>query len=188
MEKKFSLLLTILFGIIIIYGCNSNPDYETLVKQGLESGEEHNELFLSYELGMTRDEFYEISWDLNSREVISGLVKIDYPFNDLKSRATKRFFPEFIDDRISKIPVDVHYHSWAPWNEEFSSDSLVLDLVEYYEDKFNTDFHLVYVPHLEKEAYVSVQGNRAITVSISTEMIARVEFIDLNHFQYQDSE
>ena len=188
MQKIVSYLLPVIFGSLLVYGCNSNPDYESLVKQGVESADMYNELFLGYELGMTRDDFYEISWELNRQEVISGLVKIDYPFNELKARATKRFYPNFVDDRISKIPVDVHYHSWAPWNEEFSSDTLVVDLVDYYKDKFNTDFHRVYVPHLEKEAYVSVQGNRAITVSTSTEMIARVEYIDLNHIQNQDSE
>lgn len=183
MSKSINFLLLIFSGLMIVFGCSQDPDYNSLVKDGLESSEQHNDLFLGYELGMTREDFYEISWDLNKQEVISGLVKIDYPFNGLKARATKRFFPDFVDDRISKIPVDVHYHSWAPWNEEFSSDSLVVDLVDYYKDKFGSEFQKVYVPHLEKEAYVSVKGNRAITVSTFTEMIARVEYIDLNHSQ-----
>lgn len=179
MKFKFVSTVSILGILILFTNCEKEQDYESMVQQGISSGIENNELFLNYELGMTRDEFFNISWELNREEKITGLVKINYEFEGLKNRTLMQFYPDFTNNRISKIPVDVHYASWAPWNHEFSSDSLVVDLVDFYEDRFNTSFSYVYVPHLDKNAYVSVEGNRAITIYPSTEMVARVEFLDL---------
>lgn len=179
MKKKFISTISALLIIFLITNCSQEPDYESMIQEGLKSGIENNELFLNYELGMTRDDFFKISWQMNKEEKISGLVKIDYEFDQLKSRALMRFYPDFIDDRISKMPVDVNYHGWAPWNHDLSSDSLVVDLVEYYEKNQNTTFNNVYVPELEKYAYVSVEGNRAITIYPLTAMVARLEFTDL---------
>lgn len=177
MKRAFTTLFIIL---LIIWGCNQKPDYETLVEEGLRSGEEHNEMFLEYELGMPREEFYDVSWRLNKEKKITGQVKVEYSFDALKSKATMRFYPEFTDNKITKMPVDVHYEAWAPWNKQYSSDSLVVDLVKYYEEIFQSEFSEIYVPHLEKNAYMNVEGNRAITISRLSDMIARVEFIDLN--------
>lgn len=183
MNSRLTIILSLILSFIIFNGCYSEPDYETMVRQGIESGVENNDLFLGYELGMTRDDFFEISWEMNQNEEITGLVKIEYTIDDLRGRATKRFYPDFADDKISKMPIDIHYHSWAPWNHEFSSDTLVTDLVDYYSEIYETSFRKVYVPHLEKEACVSIEGNRAITLSTKTDMIARIEFIDLNQVQ-----
>lgn len=168
----------ILFGLFLT-NCQKKSEYESMVQSGLNSGVTNNDLFLVYELGMTRKDFYEKSWELNKEMVVTGLVKIEYTFTDLKSRATMRFYPDFVEDRISNVPVDVHYEGWAPWNKELSSDSLVVDLVSYFHENLNTDFDNVYVQHLEKNAYVSVDGNREIIIYPLTEMVARVDFTDL---------
>lgn len=180
MYKNLFHLILFIFILSLFTNCEQEPDYGSLIQQGINSGVENNELFLDYKLGMTRDDFFKVSWQMNKDEKITGLVKIDYEMEDLKSRAIMRFYPDFVDDRISKMPVDIHYVGWAPWNHELSSDSLVVDLVEYYEDNLNTSFKKLFVPDLNKDAYVSVDGNRAITVYPLTEMVARVDFTDLN--------
>jgi hypothetical protein len=183
MYKNLFYFILFIFTITLFVNCEQEPDYGSLIQQGINSGIENNELFLEYKLGMTRDDFFKISWQMNKDEKITGLVKIDYEMEDLKSRAIMRFYPDFVNDRISKMPADVHYVGWAPWNQELSSDSLVVDLVEYYGDKLNTSFKKLFVPDLNKDAYVSVDGNRAITVYPLTEMVARVDFTDLNALQ-----
>jgi len=180
MKNKFISTICALIVVFMMANCSQEPDYDSMIQEGLNSGIENNELFLQYELGMTRDDFFKVSWEMNKEEIISGLVKIDYEFTGLKSRAMKRFYPDFIDDRISKMPVDVHYHGWAPWNHELSSDSLVVDLVEYYELNENASFKNVYVPDLGKDAYVSVDGNKMIKIYPLTEMVVRLEIADLN--------
>lgn len=183
MNKVFSTAAGILFLALLATNCSQEADYESMVQEGLNSGIENNELFLRYELGMTRDDFFAVSWEMNRDEIISGLVKIDYEFEGLKSRALMRFYPDFVDDRISNVPVDVQYLGWAPWNSDLSSDSLVVDLVSYYEEDLNASFKYVYVPHLDKNAYVSVQGNRAVKIYPLTDMVARLEFTDLKAHQ-----
>lgn len=153
-----------------------------MIRKGLNSCIENNKLFLKYELGMSRDEFFAVSWEMNQEKIISGLVKVEYEFNDLENKALMRFYPEFENDRISKMPVDIHYVAWAPWNKDLSSDSLVVDLRKYYEDNHNADFKEVYVPSLEKKSLVSVKGNQAIIIYTVTDMVARLEFTDLNSF------
>lgn len=180
MNKIFVVIPTLLLMVFLFINCEQEPTYESMVQEGISSGVEKNDLFLEYKLGMTRDDFFEISWEMNQQEVISGLVKIDYELQDLKSRAMMRFYPDFVDDRISKMPVDVHYVGWAPWNDDLSPDSLAVDLVKYYEEIYGTSFNQVYVPHLEKKAFVSVDGNREISIYPLTEMVTRVDFTDLN--------
>ena len=180
MNKISATIPTLILMVFLFSNCEQEPTYESMVQAGKNSGVEKNDLFLQYQLGMTRDDFFKVSWEMNKEEKISGLVKIDYEFNELKSRALMRFYPDFVDDRISKMPVDVHYVGWAPWNAELSSDSLAVDLVEYYEEIYETSFNQVYVPHLEKQAFVSVDGNREISIYPLTEMVTRVDFTDLN--------
>lgn len=180
MKKKFVSTFSALLILFIISSCSQEPDYDSMIQEGINSGIENNELFLKYELGMTRDDFFKVSWEMNKDKIISGLVKIDYEFDHLKSSAVMRFYPEFIDNRISKVPVDVHYVAWAPWNRELSSDSLIVDLKNYYESNNNADFKEVYVPSIEKNALVSVKGNQEIIIYPLTEMVARLEFTDLN--------
>lgn len=181
MKKNYLVTTFISFFIVFaVSNCSQEPDYDILVQQGINSDIENNELFLRYELGMTRDEFFAVSWEMNKEEIISGLVKIEYEFDELKSDAMMRFYPEFNNDRISKMPVDVNYIAWAPWNRGLSSDSLVVDLKSYYEENHNADFKDVYVPSIEKNALVSVKGNQAILIYPLTDMVARLEFKDLN--------
>ena len=179
MKNILSTAAGVFMLVLLVANCSEEPDYESMIQEGLSSGIENNELFLRYELGMTRDDFFAVSWEMNRDEIISGLVKIDYEFEGLKSRALMRFYPDFVDDRISNVPVDVQYLGWAPWNHELSSDSLTVDLVSYYEEELDASFKYVYVPHLDKNAYVSVQGNRAVTIYPLTDMVARLEFTDL---------
>lgn len=180
MKKKFISAISALLGVFLITNCSQEPDYNSMIQEGLDSGIENNKLFLKYELGMTRDDFFAVSWEMNQEKIISGLVRVEYEFNDLENTALMRFYPEFENDRISKMPVDIHYVAWAPWNRNLYSDSLVVDLREYYEDNHKADFKEVYVPSIEKKSLVSVKGNQAIIIYPLTDMVARLEFTDLN--------
>lgn len=181
MNKKFtSTIISSLIIVFVLTNCSQEPDYDKMVRDGVNSGIENNELFLEYELGMTRDDFYAVSWEMNKEKIITGLVKIEYEFDELKSTALMRFYPEFKNDKISKIPIDIQYVAWAPWNHNLSSDSLVVDLKEYYEEKNDADFKDVYVPSIKKNALVSVKGNQAILIYPLSDVFARLEFIDLN--------
>jgi hypothetical protein len=169
--------------VLLFIGCTSNEiTYEKLVNDGLQSGERVDSLFLGYYLGMHRNDFHIKSWEMNREEKMTGITKIEYKFDGLKSRATMMFYPTFVDDKIAAMPVSYGYDAWAPWNEEFWPENLLKDLVEFYEKEYDTKFSYVKIPKADEYAYVSVEGNREIRMYKNSENTVMVEFIDLNVF------
>lgn len=177
MERRL-LILLFLFTIFNVLSCSSNTNYETMVKRGLNSGIQQDSLFLGYYFGMTSEDFHSLSWDMNQQGLITGYIKIEYRFDDLKSVATKQYYPTFQNGVIVRMPVEVGYDSWAPWNQQFWPDELINDLIEHYSDVYNARFRRVYVPELGDFAQVDIQGNREIRIYRYTESTVMVYFID----------
>lgn len=182
--KYFHSLIFSVFvfmGISIIHvGCTELSEYEKMVNKGLNSGIENKDLFLGYHFGMTRKEFHFHSMEMNKKQLITGGASIVYKLEDLKSTATFEFYPLFKDEKIVRMPVNIKYDSWAPWNEQFSPEELLNDMREYYSEVYNTTFKNVFIPELEKEALVSIEGNREIRMYIFSPNAILVDFLDLN--------
>lgn len=181
-QNIFTLFIisTLFLGSNFLSGCGSEMDYEAMVKDQLASGVQNDSLFLGYYFGMEREEFRDYSWQKNQDGVLTGFVDINYQIDFLKSKATMTFYPEFQDDKIVRIPVSIGYDAWAPWNEQYWPEALIEDLLEYYENEYGADFTLVYVPEIEDQAFVSIDGNREIRIYKNGESTAMVDFIDLN--------
>ncbi|MDX1641583.1 MAG: hypothetical protein R3220_07785 [Balneolaceae bacterium] len=128
---------------------------------------------------MTTQEFFKHSWDMNKRGIITGQTAVNYRIENLKSPAEMNFYPQFKDEKIFKMPVQVYYSGWAPWNQELFSDSLVVELAELYEKKYDADFIKTTLPGTDKEAYVDIKGNRQISIYKQDDRIVNVEFLDL---------
>jgi hypothetical protein len=186
MDRR-TLQLLLLFPLIFFVHCSSNPNYEAMVKRGLNSGIQQDSLFLGYYFGMTSDDFHSTSWDMNQQGLLTGYVKIEYRFNDLKNSATMEFYPDFQNGRIVRMPVEIGYDSWAPWNQQYWPEELLNDLIEHYSDIYNARFRRVYVPDLEDFAYVDIQGNREIRMYRFTDSTIMVEFIDHKRLASQES-
>lgn len=182
MTQKVTLYLALIFGMFIMAGCTEESEYESMVREGLNSEEKHNNLFLGYTLGMTREDFLSTSWEMNQQQIITGGVKIVYLLEDLKSTARMEFFPEFNNGVIVKLPVNVTYVAWSPWNEQYNPEELLVDMREYFEEFFETIFTEVYIPEIEKKALVSIEGNREIRMYKYSSNTVQVDFIDLSHF------
>lgn len=179
MVKGLLQLLSVL-TLLSLVQCSSNTNYETLVKRGLNSGVIQDSLFLGYYFGMTSDDFHSESWDMNQQGIITGYTKIEYRFNDLKNSATMQFYPTFQNGKIVRMPVEIGYDSWAPWNRQYWPEELLNDLMEHYSEVYNARFRRVYIPDLEDFAYVDIQGNREIRMYRFTDSTIFVEFIDHN--------
>ncbi len=178
--KTFSTLIILIFTVSLLSCSSEEITYESLVQNGLNSGERVDSLFLGYHFGMHRNDFHIKSWEMNKEEKLTGLTHIEYKFEKLKSRATMTFYPTFVDDVIATMPVSYGYDAWAPWNEEFWPENLLQDLIEFFEDEYDTRFHYVKIPVVDRYAYVSVEGNREIRMYKNTESTVMVEFIDLS--------
>ncbi len=182
-------LFLVLFGFSLclfaaaLSGCSAENEitYEGLIEEALSSGERRDSLFLGYYLGMSREDFRAHSWDMNQRGIVSGLTKVHYRTGDwLPYDANLEFFPDFNEDRISTMPVSIHYSAWAPWNRERSSDSLKVHLKDYFEEKFDQKFHRMLLPDQNRPGYFSAAGNRAISIWRRDDMLVNFEIRDIS--------
>lgn len=165
--------------LFILSSCSQKPEYEQLVEEELGKGVRHDSLFLGYELGMESDSFFQHSWELNQKKIIEGRAQVTYDLEELSSQARMVFYPDFHDNRIYRMPVEISFKSWAPWNPGLSSDSLMVELVDLYRDKYGRGFIKDKLPGINKEAWIKVDGNRRISIYRKDEMTVRVEFLDL---------
>lgn len=168
-----------IFLLVFIGSCDQRSEYERLVQRELDSGERNDSLFLGYYLGMEREDFFDHSWQLNQQNKITGGAQVYYKIEGLSDEATMVFFPEFKNDQIYRMPVEVYFDSWAIWNREFYADSLIVELEDLYEDTYGPGFIHTMHPELEKESWIKVDGNRRISIYKRDDRHARIEFLDL---------
>lgn len=178
---RFGVFISILLIVsVLLSGCSKKSEFERKLQEGLDSEKEVNEIFLGYEFGMSREEFLELSWEMNQQQVITGGVNIVYLLKDLKSTVRLEFYPHFQDGVISKMPVSASYISWSPWNEQYNSDELLKDLKDYYEVLYSTTFSQIDVPGIESTVWISIEGNREIRMYKKSVNTIQVDFIDLS--------
>lgn len=176
----FSNILITLFLILTLFACENKSEYELTVSNELNNSDRVDSLFLGYYFGMTSADFFDHSRQLNSEGVITGQTTIHYSHNDLRHYVTKYFYPSFEDDKIYRLPVEASYDGWAPWNRSFFSDTLMVDLMELYHQKYGSDFFLMEIPDKEHQVWVSVQSNRRIVLNKKDDMTVQIEFLDLS--------
>lgn len=174
----FSLILLLLTFI----SCQNKTDYERVVERELSKDVRYDSLFLGYEFGMHSKEFFKHSWELNQQQIVTGGAQVEYELKELSSPARMVFYPDFHNERIYRMPIEISYKAWAPWNRELYSDTLITELIDYYEDIYGSGFFKTSHPdpNVNTEAWIKIDGNRRITIYKKDEMTARVEFLDLS--------
>lgn len=177
---KYQIYSIIILSVIFIGSCDERSEYERLVQKELNSGERQDSLFLGYYLGMERQDFFDHSWELNQQKKVTGDAQVYYKIEGLPSEATMTFYPDFKNDRIYRMPAEIHFDSWAIWNRELYSDSLIVELIDLYENDYGAGFIHTMHPELKKESWIKVDGNRRISVYRQDDMKVRVEFLDLS--------
>ena len=179
--------IALLLGLLLI-GCQRSNSYEQMRQRELAKGDSLQALFLNYELGMTRQAFYDSSWALNRR----GMVKqgprnqnVQYPLPDaLPYPATMLFYPDFAGDRIARMRVLFLYDQWAPWTSRLASDSLALDVKALMETWYGGQYLVQDVPKGFNETskqFVSIQSNREIRIGVLSDREVFVHVTDLRN-------
>lgn len=125
---------TLALLLILALGCESDSPYERMRKQELARTDTLRDLFLSYELGMTQEAFFDSSWALNRRGLVmqgpqNQNVQLKLP-NALPFPGTMLFYPDFDEGRVIRMRLRFGYDHWAPWNRRLHADSLLLDVKE----------------------------------------------------------
>lgn len=172
------ILLFILSALFVV-SCEPESEYQQRLETELSKDIRVDSLFLGYYLGMPQEEFYEHSWQLNKQEIVTGQQTIHYRLESLKSPASMEFYPQFKEGQIYQMPVEIHYDGWAPWNRDLFADSLMVEVSELYEEKYNADFFQAIHPESQKKALIDIQGNRRISIFKRDDRILTIEFLDL---------
>lgn len=182
---RYILALTIIC-LLFTQGCDNTPEYEkvykNMVDRELSSGVKNDSLFLGYYFGMSRDDFFSHSWDLNKQQKVKegpNNATVEYELEDLPQPAVMNFYPQFHNGKIYRMPVSLTYKAWAPWNRELWADSLQQDVLRMFNEWYGSEFISRETDKGEKE-YVSVDGNRKISVVTDGDQTVHVVFTDLS--------
>jgi hypothetical protein len=175
-------LMTLVISGYIFSGCSPRAKYNRLLKQELASGIRYDSLFMGLYLGMPEKEFYTRCWALNQQGLIrqgSRNTTVEYQIkNELKYPGIMDFYPEFIQGKIYEMPVRFSYNGWAPWNNKLSSDSLQINVLNWFRKMYGDGF--MEVKHPKRGiAFIKINGNRRITIFKENDLYVWAVYTDM---------
>ena len=177
-------IVVLITAVLLLYSCKEKYDYYAHVQEEMESGVRNDSLFLGYYLGMSQQDFYDHSWELNKqRKVKQGQFNrsVEYQITDQEERIQMNFFPTFENGAIANMPVVFTYTAWAPWNKELWSDKLILHVRDILEDWHNIKFELVRDKN-GTPCFVNVSGNRRIIINLQDDQKVNTVYSDMVTF------
>jgi hypothetical protein len=163
------------FGILIISILILASACEGL--KGKKSDKKTDSLFLGISLGMEKKAFFELCTENNRNKIITQgptNLSIEYKLNLTKSPVDMRFFPTFENDRVYELPVTFSYEAWAPWNRQYQSDSLLIDMVSIFKKWYGEDFQVIDHKTMGK-IYARIDGKRRINLFIRDDQFVQAE-------------
>lgn len=184
--KRNVLIIVIIAGLVLTMSrCNKTSQYKQMVQNGLASNLRNDTIFLGLYLGMSSKDFYNACWEMNKQGLVrqgTGNITVLHELQDeLKATVDVNFYPTFFEDKIYEMPVTFQYKAWAPWNRQFSADTLHIELRDIFEQWYGKGF--LNVIHPEKgKAFIKVDGNRRIILykSIHDDGIVWALYTDLS--------
>lgn len=174
-----------LINIFILNGCKNDGtlNYQKLIETELSKNSREDELLYGLRFGMTKEEFYDHCRRMNKNGLFfnsAGNAAVVCRIQDeFKSPVKVSFYPEFIDNKIYKLPAIINYEAFAPWNKNLFADSLVADLLQFFNKKFGQAPLLQMTDPNNKNVFVRVDANRRITITKKDERETIIEFTDL---------
>ncbi len=152
---------------------------------GLDSGkiETRDSLFLGLKFGMSSEEFFSVSWDLNKKGKItngSSNLSIRYKVTEFDYPANLNYYPDFEEDQLNFFPARVHYDNWSPWNKEFWSDKLIIEVKDLMEEWMGGKFSLE-KEDTGKQYFLRKQGEVETTIKQVDDQYVRIE---IRHYGY----
>ncbi len=176
-------LIFLLLPLLVLTSCKKSMtenDFIAKVESEKKSGIRNDSLFLGYYLGMTKEDFFKLSWALNKekliREGISNMSVAHRP-DGFESPVTMLFYPGFYNNKINVMPVKFIYDNWGPLKKEYWSNKLIFDAAKYFNRIWGAEFKLI-----DSEKYgktlQSVKNNRYIRMRLEDESTVQVDIFD----------
>jgi len=151
-------------------------------KPKMDNRTEYDSLFLGISLGMTSKQFYDHCWEYNRKKIfIHGPTNqtVEYRISEnVNSPVIMRFYPSFYEDKIFEMPVTFTYESWAPWNRQYHSDSLMNTMLHVFKKWYGEDFKPT-KHELAGTVYYKLDGKRRINLYIKDDQSVRAIFTDM---------
>lgn len=131
---------------------------------------------------MEQKEFYDYCWEQNKKQLFihgPGNQSVQYKLEDeLKGPVSMQFYPTFHEERIFEMPVTFTYESWAPWNRQFGSDSLMVEMLPLFKKWYGEDFKQLQHPTMGI-VYYKIDGKRRINLFKKDDQFVQAVFTDL---------
>lgn len=181
-EMKNGLWIGLIVSISLL-GCNQS-EYQKMLKRELDRNVRYDSLFLGISFGMDAKDFYTHCWQLNKKGLIMqgpSNLSVQYELHkpEVNSKVFMWFYPDFKDNKISKMPVEFSYEAFAPWNKEMSSDSLLVEVKDLFEKWYGGKFIKETNEAGDKTVWVKVDGNRRIRLYKKSISTVRGDFTDM---------
>jgi len=173
-KLNFLNLNRIFFTIIIlilIIGCQKKSEYSTILTRELEKKNEFNDLIFDMKIGQSRQDYFDICYQLNKqKKIISGERSLN-PELILKSKKgstkgsnIKMSFNGIFNEKKTMRGFEMRFYftGWSNWNKDLSSENLLFQLKDTLRKWFpgNDFFKVNFENNLSAE--VKIDGNRRI--------------------------
>ena len=175
MKKQNFLNLNRIFFTIIIFslivGCQRKSEYSTILTRELEKKNEFNDLIFDMKIGQSRQDYFDICYQLNKqKKIISGERSLN-PELILKSKNgstkgsnIKMSFNGIFNEKKTMRGFEMRFYftGWSNWNKDLSSENLLFQLKDTLRKWFpgNDFFKVNFENNLSAE--VKIDGNRRI--------------------------
>ena len=173
-KLNFLNLNRIFFTIIIlilIVGCQKKSEYSTILTRELEKKNEFNDLIFDMKIGQSRQDYFDICYQLNKqKKIISGERSLN-PELILKSKNgstkgsnIKMSFNGIFNEKKTMRGFEMRFYftGWSNWNKDLSSENLLFQLKDTLRKWFpGNDFFKVNFEN-NFSAEVKIDGNRRI--------------------------
>ena len=177
MNSKGFLFGCLVFGItlFVVEGCNG--------RFGNRNENRYDSLFLGISFGMEKKAFFDHCWEYNRKKIFTHgptNQNIEYRLlGETKSSVMMRFYPSFEEEKIYEMPVTFTYEAWAPWNKQFTADSLLVDLIPVFEKWYGGELQVLDHPKMGK-VYYRRDGKRRINLFVKDDQFVQAVFTDLS--------
>ena len=168
-----SAILAIILGAAIISCTGSRNE---------SNSKKYDSLFLGISLGMESKAFYDHCWEYNKKKIFTHgptNQNVEYKLVDGNNKSVSmRFYPTFYEDKIFEMPVTFTYDAWAPWNRQYQSDTLLVNMLKVFKKWYGPDFKELDHYTMGK-VYYKMDGKRRINLFIKDDQFVQAVFTDL---------
>jgi len=141
-KKLNTPVLVLVFAVMLIFLRCGQAKYD----------KSYDELVMGLYFGMDRQVFFDHCWDLNQKgKTQHGTIDNNVMYMDsvnFEPKVVVNFYPDFIDDKISKLPMTFYFHGWAPWNKnKLSQVELSKQVIKWFENRYTGKFEKQKAPN-----------------------------------------